>query len=321
MTIKEKILKRLHFDKSNFNTFLVFLLFTALLWLLMKFSKNYTHEIGANITYINIPEDKLLNKASDSVLNLVLTGNGFKLMNYRLFTPKIEVDLQKDAILKSGKGYFLTRQHRELLKLQLDYDGEIKEMSRDTLHVLFDVNQYKKIPVYLDASISYASGYASKEGLVLVPDSVVINGPAHLVDTTTIVKAHPIVLENVNANQDITVDLDLKKFSANLQVLPNRVQGILEVNKFTEGTLSLAIQLINAPKDTRITIFPKNVTVTYRVSLEGYKDISATDFKVVADYRDKDSGKAFIPLKVKKKAAPVQNLKLQEKQVQFVIVK
>ncbi len=321
MTVKEKILKRLHFKKSNFNTFLVFLFFTALLWLLMKFSKNYTNEISATISYVNIPENKLLNKASDSILNLVLTGNGFKLMNYQLFTPEIKIDVQKDALLKSNKGYFLTRQHRELLKSQLDYDGEIKEMSTDTLRVRFDANQHKKIPIQLEADISYASGYASKRGLVLVPDSVVVNGPAHLVDTTTVVYAKAIVLDAINEDQKIVVHLDLEKFPTNLKVLPDQVQGILEVDKFTEGTLSLPIQLINVPKNKRITIFPKTVTVVYRVSLEVYKKINTNDFKIVADYRNKDAANAFIPLKITKKPKSVQNLRMQEQKVQFVIVK
>ncbi len=321
MTIKEGIFNRLQFKKSNFNTFLVFLTFTTLLWLLMKFSKNYTQEIISNVSYVNIPEDKFLNKKNDTILNLVLTGSGFQLMNYRFFPPKIIIDVKKYAVLNARKGYFLPQQHRELLKSQLDYDGEIKEMSTDTLHFLLDINKQKKIPIELRANISFASGYASKEGLVLVPDSVIVNGPSHVVDTTTVVHTLPVVLEGINEDQEVQVKLDVQDFSSELEILSDNVEGIIEVNKFTEGTLSLPIQLINTPKNTKVNIFPKTVTVVYRVSLKVYKSITASDFKVVADYRNKDASNAFIPLKIKKKSRDVQNLRLQDRQVQFVIVK
>lgn len=321
MRFSSKVPKKLRFKESNFKTFSFFLVFTTLLWLLMKFSKNYTHEITATVHYINIPEDRLLNAKSDSILSFVLTGNGFKLMNYRLFKPELNIDVERSIGINSKKHYFLTQQHKEFLKKQLAYDGEIKAISADTLYLHFDSNRRKKIPVHMDASITYASSFASERGLIAVPDSVVVSGPKYLVDTTRAVVSKRITLENINTDQEITIDFELDHFPENLQIIPNQIKGIVDVEKFTEGTLVIPIQLMNTPKDKQVKIFPKNVTLVYRVSLAAYDHIKINDFKAIADYAKRGEANAFIPIQITKKPEQIQNMKLQEKQVQFVIVK
>ena len=312
--------KLFHYKEGNFKTFLFFLGFTTLLWTFIKFSKNYTHQITANLVYENVPETKILNKRSDSTLGLVLTGNGFKLMNYQMFPPRVTIDLSKAQIKDPEEAYFITGRYGENFKDQLNYSGEIKDFDTDTLRIYFDKNSYKKIPVIIKQEISFVTGYSSSKGVVLVPDSVVVNGPQSIVDTIQSIQTKTINYSDVKKDFSLDVILDLERISSEVHIVPEKLQGFVEVDKYTEGTMTVPIKVI-AAKSKKIKIFPKEASLSFNVSLREYGNITPSDFEVIANYKSADKADAFIPLEIIKQPETVQNVRLKRKRVQFVILK
>lgn len=310
---------KFYFKKSNVKTFLFFLLFTSVLWLFKQFSKNYTKEIEVVIQYEDIPQDKIFNKKSDQVVRMVFNGNGFRLINYYWGKPVLRLNI-KDAIANTkGEYNFYVDKESSILKNKLDFNGRILSVQKDTLRLKLDHKSQKKIPVVIEQNIQYSSGYGSSKGVSVFPDSVMVSGPSQIVDTIQSVKTKKLVLEGLNI--DYTSELGIETLPSNVIVTPSKVKSSILVSKFTEGSQKIPITLNNIPQGLDVKIFPKEISVVYRVSLDKYNEISPRDFIVVADYAKASEESLFLSLELINKSKFVHDVRLQEKQVQFIVLK
>jgi hypothetical protein len=94
-----------------------------------------------------------------------------------------------------------------------------------------------------------------------------------------------------------------------------------KVEKFTEGTLEVPITIVNKPLDVSINYFPKSISVSYYVSLNNYKSIKPTDFKVECDFAEIDNSiKTFFTPKLVKTPELVKNARLKQNKVEFILI-
>ncbi|WP_438711592.1 CdaR family protein [Aquimarina muelleri] len=312
---------KFYIKRSNVKTFLFFLLFTSVLWLFKQFSKNYTKEIEVTIQYSGIPKDKIFNEKSDQILKMVLNGNGFRLMNYYWGKPVLKLDI-KDAVTDvKDQYYFYIDKESSVLKNKLDFKGRVLSMQKDTLRLKLDHKLQKKIPVVIEQNIEYSVGYGSSKGVSVFPDSITISGPSKIVDTIQSIKTQKIVLEGLNIDYTSSIDIDMDNLPSSIVVSPTKVKSNILVSKFTEGNQKTPIILNNIPEGLEVKIFPKEISVVYRVGLDKYNEISPRDFIVMADYAKKSVESSFLTLELINKSEFVHDVRLQEKQVQFIVLK
>lgn len=308
------------FKKNNVKVFLFFLIFTSLLWLFIQFSKNYTQEVEVAIRYTNLPEGKIFNDKSDQTLRMVLNGNGFRLMSHSWKRPVLQFNVE-DAVTNAGDYYlFHIDKESEILKKKLDFEGKILSVHKDTLRLKLDINLEKKIPVRVQKQIAYTVGYGSDKGVVIDPDSVMISGPSRIIDTIGYVDTQLLSLDGLNTNHTSDLDIDVKNIPQTVIISPNKVKANISVSKFTEGNQKIPIAVHNIPEGVEIKIFPKEVAVVYRVGLDSYNEISSRDFMVVADYSKTSEKSSFMMLELVNMPSTIHDVRLQEKQVQFVVL-
>ncbi|WP_459211624.1 CdaR family protein [Aquimarina rhabdastrellae] len=313
------IRNRIAIKKDNIKTFLFFLGFTSLLWLFIQFSKKYTREVVINITYTNIPEQKTLDKNSDLTLKLTLNGNGFRLLRYMWKSPTLTFNMN-DAKMQNENSYYFDLMNVKW-KEKLKYNGEIIALDKENLNVSFYQNLKKKIPLVSRQYITYAPGFGSAEGLKIEPDSVWITGPKTMVDTIHNLKLNPVELRGLNADFYEEIGIEQTSLPTEVKIEPEKIQGTIAVSKFTEGNIEVPVNLINSNIDGEIRIFPKKVKLIYKISLEDYSEIVFTDFKIIADYQKANTDLGTLPLTLVKKPDHVKDVRLQEEQVQFIILK
>lgn len=312
---------RFSLKRANVKTFLFFLMFTSLLWLFIQFSKNYTKEVEVIVSYANLPEDRIINEESDQKLKMVLNGNGFRLMSHFWSKPRLLFDVA-DAVVFNDKEYqFYVDKDAGFLQTKLDFNGRVLSVQKDTLKLKLDVNLAKKVPIDIIGQVKYATGYGSDKGLMVVPDSVVVSGPQRIVDTIRNIKTSRLELEGLNTDYRSQLELDTVGLTKKISIYPKEVQAEVMVSKFTEGSQKIPITLQNVPEDKKITIFPKEVTVVYRVGLDHYNEITTIDFKVVADYNKTSEESSYLILELIAAPESVHDVRLQDKQVQYVILK
>ncbi|MAQ76138.1 MAG: hypothetical protein CL613_07385 [Aquimarina sp.] len=319
--MSSRIRKKFSFKRNSVKTFLFFLVFTSILWLFIQFSKNYTKEIEAEIQYVNIPEDRLINETSDHTIKMTLNGNGFRLISQSWSKPVLNFDLEDAVRISDSKYLFDVDKDNEFLKRQLDFSGRVLSLRRDTITLNLDIIKLKKVKVQSRLSIKYMNGYGSDEGVKFSPDSVTVSGPEKAIDSLNHINTKILRLEDVNENLLDEVELDTDSLPVNIRIKPQKVDLALNVSKFTEGSLEIPVTLINVPDDVIINIFPKSVSTVYRVALNNFDRITAQDFRVIADYSKIIQDSPYLILEIENAPDFVHDLRLREKQVQFVILK
>lgn len=313
--------KNFSFKKNNVKTFLFFLGFTSLLWILIQFSKNYTKEVEVGIRYINIPEDKIFSDQSDQVLRMTLNGNGFRLVNHSWKKPVLELNMSDASSNIEDQYYFKVNKESTILKDKLEFKGRILRVQKDSLRLQLDLNLEKKIPIIPKYDVQYAVGYGSGKGLVLIPDSIMVSGPAKIIDTLQRMYTESLILKGINQNYSSDLNVDISSLHSSITVATKKIEANILVSKYTEGNQKIPITLNNVPEGVEIKIFPKEISVVYRVGLDIYNEISERDFIVAADYAKASEESSYLTLELVNRPEAIHDVRLQEKQVQFVVLK
>jgi hypothetical protein len=96
-----------------------------------------------------------------------------------------------------------------------------------------------------------------------------------------------------------------------------------EVDKFTEGRFLVPVNVINIPKDIKITPFPKEIEVVFQAGLSNFNKISKSSFSVVFDYMQykNDTLVQYLSPVVEQKSDLISTLKINPSQIEFLIQK
>lgn len=319
MLSKVKTIKKTQFKRSNINTFLFFLVCTVIIWIFVQFSKEYNEIIQIPVEYVNIPPDKILATDNPKVMKVQMEENGFRIAWKTMFPPTLAVDVSK-AIPNDGKLFYVIDENREDIASQLNISFDDSRFLKDALAINFQQKEEKTVAVISQIEVEYAAGYSAAEGLKLHADSVRVSGPREILDTLTHLKTKKLVLKKVKNDLSGRVRIDTSGFN-NLTLFSDGIEYSADVEKFTEGKVEVPIELINVPKGLNVVIFPQETTLLYQVNLKNYNKVSASDFRVVADFSEVGDSQDFLIPKLLQKPEFTSNVRLNEKKIQFIIKK
>lgn len=317
--VKSKLLTSI--KNKKINVFMLFLFLAFVILIFTKLSKIYTGTIPFKVVYINVPEEKVILNNSDSLLEVTLKTHGFRWLDYYFDKPKIKIDFSKDVSVNRSN-FIWTKSKAGLLAANVfAKQVEVLNVSPDTLFFKYDVNMVKKVPVTLNADITYSQGFNSFKDFEVTPDSVKIIGPKANVKAIEAIETETITLKDVKSNIDKAVKLKLPADDSAIKFSSTWVNLRANVERFTEGSLKIPIVIINAPQDLKIKYFPKEVTLTYYTSLTNFKLVKPSDFKLVCDYSKVDEEHSFFVPELIKTSPQVKSVKINNPQIEFIILK
>jgi len=317
--MKDQIKENL--SKKNFKTYSFFLIFTAFLWFALQFSKNYSKEIDFNIEYTKVDADRYVQAESDKEVSLILEGNGFQLLKFYIFNRTLKLDVRKASVKSPIKSYYTGRKMLEVIKSSLNYNGVVTFSSKDTITVKFSKIITKGVPIKIKESVEFASGFTSLVGVTSSMNTVEIRGPEVILDTLKYVETEELKLEDLQKNYQGKVALAIENLSKDLKIKEKKIPVSIEIDKLTEGEFNIPIQILNVPKGQRVQLFPKEVSVIFGVALNNYPKLTANDFKAVVDMNKVNPESNALVLKLEKASELVHNVRLSEKEVQFIVIK
>ncbi|MEE9350104.1 MAG: YbbR-like domain-containing protein [Flavobacteriaceae bacterium] len=294
----------------------VFLLLAIVFWTLSKLSKEYNHSIVFNTKYVNKTNDKVLQKPAVSDITVHLKTNGFKLLTYNLKTPSIAIDL-KQLYKQKNKYYYLTNSNIPYLQNQLSSEETILRIEPDTLFFDFGILKTKKVSVNPILKLQYGIGYDAVSTQI-IPDSISIVGPKKQIDVIKSINTIPLELSNISNNITKKLQLDIpdnNKISYSNDFITFKVK----VDKFSQGNLEVEYKIINVPNGIKINTFSKQVKLTYKVSLNNYDKVKASDFEIVCDYLNtKNNNLKYLIPTINKKSNLVSDIKITPKTLEFL---
>ncbi|MFO7658204.1 MAG: hypothetical protein R6W78_14180 [Bacteroidales bacterium] len=267
--------------------FIFFLLLSALFWFIRSLGEQYQDEIVYPVKYTRFPPNKMLVSDLPDKLTLKVQASGIDIFSHKLPVniKALKFNIESFALQESGNNsfYVLTSKLKEYITEDLE-NIRIISISPDTLFFRFTDLVTRKVAVA--ANVQNSPGMLTKQytlngEIVCIPDSIIATGPATILDTLKSVLTEPIIPRNLN--DTLSKIYSLQKFDQ-LEFNRKKVRVIIPVDKFTETSLTFEIRTINIPDTLMLKTFPKNVTVTYRISLSNYDMINPGMIIPYVDY-------------------------------------
>lgn len=307
------------FRKTDFNSFLFFLIFAIVIWIFVQFSKQYNEILNIPVEYTNVPPDKLILDDNPTNMELRMQENGFKIAWFSLFPPTLTVDVSK-ANEENGNLVYVFDENRQEILRQLDLDFDDNKFLKDAIVITYDQKQEKKLPVISKIDIAFAAGYSAIENLRISPDSIRVSGPDNILDTLSALYTFPVEFTKVKEDLSGSVFLDTTALP-NVTFYRSKVNYSMDVEKFTEGSVQVPIELTNVPQGLNVVIFPKETVLFFQVNLKDFSKVTASDFRVVANFQNVKGNQDFLIPEVVNRPDFTSNIRLNEKRIQFIIKK
>ncbi len=269
--------------------FLFFLLLSVLFWFLTALNKEYVTSISYPVRYIRFPEDKVLVNDIPDRLELTVNASGFTLLSYQLrsrLTPIIfDVNSFSPNTFRNDPSsvYILSSYAKDGIARQLSNEIEILDIHPDSLIFRFAGRIEKRVPVIPALDLSFEQQFMQIDAYVLEPDSVVISGPKVIIDSILAVETELFFRTGINEN--FSEELKIRPLNK-VDFDPVEVWLQVPVEKFTEASLTIPIEVINLPDSLVLRTFPGKVDITCQVGLSAYETLSEHLFMAVVDYSD-----------------------------------
>ncbi|WP_298238900.1 CdaR family protein [uncultured Algibacter sp.] len=283
-----------------------------------KLSKNYTNTLAFKIEKINVPEENVILKNSDSVVNVTLKTHGFKWLNYYLNKPKITIDFSKDVEVSNSVFTCDKPVITFITNRSISNQVELINISPSSLKFNFDVNLVKKVPVILKTDIAFTQGFDISDEFKLEPDSIKVIGPHSLASQFKYIETELVSLNDVKSDIQSVVKLILPDEGIKLSNETVALNAVVE--KFTEGVVKVPITILNIPEGLLLKYFPKEVNVTFYTSLSNFNKVKAKDFKVVCDYSKLAEKQSFLLPEIRNKSEFAKTVKLNQQHIEFIIL-
>ncbi len=276
MSFLRVLVNLFQFNRTNWKAVLLCLLTASIFWVFNALNKQYTSTIKFPLSFqYDAEKASPVQELPASVL-VNVSGNGWELFReiFGYEIPRLTIPLEKPIEVKkivcSTLPPLLANQ---LGKVQINY------VVTDTLYVQFDQKDTHTYKLFVDLKdISYKEGYGRISPVVLLPDSVQLQGPKSLLhklpDSLRITLAEKKLSNNYREKVEINL-LGNDMIKRN----PVSTEVIFEVNEVVMMEVKSKVEIINLPKWSKVTFTPDSLLIKIQVpknKQEDFKKVTPT---------------------------------------------
>jgi len=300
--------------------FLICLAIATTLWFLNALGKDYAATVSYPVKYVNPPDNRFLANQTPVKLDLKIEGQGFTIIRYKMmsFSPIILDIEQVIANLESNSGTYRVPGKNLIREVssQLSTEIQINEISPEILEIVLDSLITKTVPVELDIEVEFVPQFNLKNPIKTVPDKVDITGPAIAMENISAVKTKVNITNKLETGISQEIELIHPERTT---ISPEKVNLIIEVEKYTEKELKIPVEIIHKPDKVRIKLFPSEVKVLFTVGLSRFETIKPGDFGVSVDYNSMVDNANNLNILLYKRPDFIQGVRLNPEKVEFLI--
>ena len=300
--------------------FLICLAIATTLWFLNALGKDYAATVSYPVKYVNPPDNRFLANQTPVKLDLKIEGQGFTIIRYKMmsFSPIILDIEQVIANLESNSGTYRVPGKNLIREVssQLSTEIQINEISPEILEIVLDSLITKTVPVELDIEVEFVPQFNLKNPIKTVPDKVDITGPAIAMENISAVKTKVNITNKLETGISQEIELIHPERTT---ISPEKVNLIIEVEKYTEKELKIPVEIIHKPDKVRIKLFPSEVKVLFMVGLSRFETIKPADFAVSVDYNSITENANNLNILLYKRPDFIQGVRLNPEKVEFLI--
>jgi hypothetical protein len=284
-------------------------------WLLVKLSQPYKTN-KAVVINTQIDEEMAFVKLPPNNLVVELEGSGWDLLIDHFYRSSVTLNYN----LQSREGLSLSRgQLRSAIKNSLYSDDlKILDVNYDNLNLVLEEKAFRKVPVFVKDSFSFAPEFQLKQPVMVTPDSVLVEGPVTMVESIEAWSTATILGENMK--NSFSNEVALESPPPELSLSAETVTIEVEIEPITEKSMYVPIVVQNAPDSIRI--FPDKVNVSCKMGLSKYDSVTYRNFTAVVNLENisPNSPNNTIPIIITEQPAYVKGIHFSPKSAKFFYV-
>ncbi|GLB51881.1 hypothetical protein NBRC110019_09200 [Neptunitalea chrysea] len=315
---KSKSIKTIFRNKKTI-TFLVFLGFSFIIWLLIKLSKEYEQNYTVTLQFYETDKQKIISDQSLEKVNVLVKSTGFQLLRHNLSSKEFNIDVTNLGEHKITVDLSNSR-YKNALERQLFKRSNVLAVTPESVSIQIDTLKSKRLLVKPLIQLIYKNGYQLKGAIAVEPKFITAYGPSEILDSISIVNTDYKSIENVYKDFSFTIALATPP-SGDISYSENEVKLSGIVERFSEKEISLPVRFINVPKNITIKPFPEKIKVLCKGSLNNLKTLSTNDFDLVCDYTAIDSTSTFAKTFIRSKPDNIEILEINDSNFQVLMRK
>ncbi len=316
---------KISYERGRQVLLFLFCLFLAfIIWCIHKLSADYSIYLNYRVNVSTNLEGRSEGSFSDNLLTVKGKASGIYILQQRYINDMgtIFIDIDKRYIkrvpsVKDGY-YILCRDIKDKLSENLSENLEIETLSVDTLFFNFPHQINRKVPLAPSYSATFKDQYMAVGKMKLNPNSVTVYGNLSLIENIDTIRTENLNFENLESTKNGVVALkkiDGVRFSC------KEVYYTFEVERYIEKTVTLHVEVVNAPQDKEINIFPSEVKMTFRIPFKSDQKATGEDYKLNVDYDDIiNSINSYVEPKLERKPGEMISYSLEPQFVECRIV-
>lgn len=290
MSFFDSIFNILRFNKSNWKAVVLCLFTATVIWFFNSLNKNYTTTIGFPVSFDYDRENFVTIRPLPLSVRINVTGIGWNLFRRSagVRVPALVIPLENPAEVKKIVGSTLPAFFANQLA-----DFQINFVITDTLHIAIEPKMTRK----LGLSVEVPSGFIRK-GYVLVsdirvePDSISLEGPQTLMQGLPDPVKLQLSQRDIDENFNETIDVRFLNDEL-IKRAPSAVTVAFEVEELVEVSDSVALEVINAPKEVREVQLGK-IPFKMTMPASAAEFFESDSLKAVIDLTDFKKGEAKV---------------------------
>lgn len=308
------ILKKFKLKIDQNKAFLFILISTSVIWLVLQLSKSYTTDLQLNYLVKDLP--KSLNVSENKSISLNVTSNGFALLRLNIFRPKLDFSYsdfeRSDSLLSLNQA-----------KLNQIIASELKlEKENINANQGLKLNYYKRfskeLKVLPTLKLSFQPGFDTIDPIDYSPKKVTIFGKIDDLSPVDTIYTQLIKHDNINDSISGLAELNLNEISFE-RINTASIAYQINVDRFTEKTIKLQVDVINVPEEIELSIYPKEIELSFELPLSKYDLVTADNFKLICDFSQAQPNDSFLILKLKSYPKYIKYPRLSTKRINFLI--
>lgn len=235
-----------------------------ILWMLVNLNNTYTTELEVVLRLTELPENEVLVTQWPEVATAEVTAEGWQLVSMATNRPVVSVilgdapsEVNVQALVTTELSSFpgLSTQRVNPVSLALDYEPKVTKI----------------VPIRPAIQLSYEQQHGPFGPWSVQPESVRITGGKSMVEALEFWSTVDLSLEDVR--QTVIRAIPLASTQNGLELDVNAVEFEQPVKQFTEGELTLPINILGAPLGKEYTLDPSSVTIRFLVPVDQYQEV------------------------------------------------
>ena len=306
-------------ERSKVLTFLVFLAISAVLWFLIKLTKEYTSQTTFVVTYPEVPVNKWVSTSQQTV-KLSFVADGFVTLRHNLVREQFRtIVIPLDEVpyrLEGGNTYSYSSQYvAERVADWLGVPAGNVTINDDKQFFNMEDLQSKELPVKVPLDVKTQRQYEVYGEPHATPASLTVYGPKNMLDTMTSVYTETFRAVNANGNLLQTLAVDL--YDGAIRSNVDKVEVVVEVEQYTEIDIEIPVKVTDS---LNLRFFPETMKVKCLVPIRDYASVNGASFKALADTAQLHRLEPLLDVKLVQVPDNVQVLKTEPDQVEYLII-